>query len=39
MTDDVIFMAPSQPPFGKNEFATASEGVKNGQIDGTYDIQ
>ena len=25
MTDDVIFMAPRQPPFGKKEFAAASE--------------
>lgn len=39
MIDDVIFMVPSQPPFGKKEFAAASEGMKNHQIDGTYDIQ
>ncbi|MGO4157481.1 SgcJ/EcaC family oxidoreductase [Cupriavidus sp. YAF13] len=39
MTDDVIFMAPRQPPFGKKEFAAASEGMKNLQFDGTYDIQ
>lgn len=39
MTDDVIFMVPGQPPFGKKEFAAASEGMKNLQIHGTYDIQ
>ncbi|MHA7681590.1 SgcJ/EcaC family oxidoreductase [Cupriavidus sp. PET2-C1] len=39
MTDDVIFMVPGQPPFGKKEFAAASESMKNLQIDGSYDIQ
>lgn len=39
MTDDVIFMVAGQPPFGKKEFAAASEGMKNVQIDGAYAIQ
>ncbi|KJK22697.1 ketosteroid isomerase [Burkholderiaceae bacterium 16] len=39
MTDDVIFMVPGRPPFGKKEFAAATEGMKNVKIDGTYDIQ
>lgn len=32
-------MAPGQPPFGKKVFAAASEGMKNVQLEGTYDIQ
>jgi uncharacterized protein (TIGR02246 family) len=39
MTDDVIFMVAGQPPFGKKEFAAASEGMKNVQIEGACDIQ
>jgi uncharacterized protein (TIGR02246 family) len=39
MTDDVIFMVPGQPPFGKQAFAKASEGMKDVRIDGTSDIQ
>lgn len=37
MTDDVIFMVPGQPPFGKKAFAAASQG--NVQIEGACDIQ
>ena len=39
MTDDVIFMVPGQPPFGKQAFAKTSEGMKDVQIEGTSDIQ
>ena len=39
MTDDVIFMVPGQPPFGKQAFAKASEGMKDVRIEGTSDIQ
>jgi uncharacterized protein (TIGR02246 family) len=39
MTDDVIFMVPGRQPFGKEEFAAASEGMKNVRIEGTSDIQ
>jgi len=39
MTEDVIFMVPGQPPFGKQAFAKASEGMKDVRIEGTSDIQ
>jgi uncharacterized protein (TIGR02246 family) len=39
MTEDVIFMVPGQEPFGKQAFATASEGMKDVRIEGTSDIQ
>ena len=34
MTDDVIFMVVGAKPFGKTEFASAFEGMKNVRIDG-----
>ena len=39
MTDDVLFMVPGQPPFGKQAFAAASQGMKDVRIEGTSDIQ
>lgn len=39
MTDDVIFMVPGQAPFGKEQFAAASDGMSGMKIDGTYEIQ
>lgn len=39
MTDDVILMVPGQEPFGKEGFASRSEGLKNVRIDGTSDIR
>lgn len=39
MTDDVIFMVPGTMPFGKREFAAASEGMKNLRTEGTSEIQ
>jgi uncharacterized protein (TIGR02246 family) len=39
MTDDVIFMTPGQEPFGKKQFASASNAMSGMKIDGTYDIQ
>jgi uncharacterized protein (TIGR02246 family) len=39
MTDDVIFMVPGAPPFGKQAFAAASERMKNVQMEGTSEIQ
>jgi uncharacterized protein (TIGR02246 family) len=39
MTDDVIFMVPGQEPFGKKEFAAASEAMSGMKIDGGYEIQ
>ena len=28
MTDDVVFLTPGQPPFGKEKFAAAQEGLR-----------
>ena len=39
MADDVIFMVPSQKPFGKEVFAAASEGMKGVQLDARSEIQ
>jgi uncharacterized protein (TIGR02246 family) len=39
MTDDVIFMVPGREPFGKQEFAAASQGMKNVRMEGTSDIR
>lgn len=39
MTDDVLFLTPGQPPFGKDAFAKMSDGMKDVHIDGTSDIQ
>ncbi|HSU06969.1 MAG TPA: SgcJ/EcaC family oxidoreductase [Acetobacteraceae bacterium] len=39
MTDDVIFMAPGGKPFGKQEFAAASEAMKQLRVEGTSNIQ
>ena len=39
MTDDVIFQVPGREPFGKEEFAAASQGMKGVRIDGTSDIR
>ncbi len=39
MTDDAVFMVPGREPFGKAEFAAASQGMRSVQIDGTSDIR
>ena len=39
MTDDVIFMTPGRPPFGKTEFAADSERVKGAAIDAHAEVQ
>ncbi|WP_137392532.1 YybH family protein [Rhodoligotrophos defluvii] len=38
MTEDVVFMVPGQPPFGKEAFAAVSEGMKDLHIDGRSEI-
>jgi uncharacterized protein (TIGR02246 family) len=38
MSDDVVFMVPGRPPFGKEEFAAASKSMAGVQIDGTSEI-
>jgi len=39
MTDDVVFMVPGRPPFGKEAFAAASDGMKGVTLEGTSEIQ
>lgn len=39
MTDDVIFMVPGREPFGKEEFAAASQGMKSARMEGTSDVR
>ena len=39
MTDDVIFMTPGRPPFGKAEFAADSERMKGAAIDARADVR
>jgi uncharacterized protein (TIGR02246 family) len=39
MADDVVFLVPGQPPFGKEKFAEASRGMKDLRIDGKSDVQ
>jgi len=39
MTDDVVFMVPGQEPFGKDVFAQASAGMKDAQVEGSFDIR
>jgi uncharacterized protein (TIGR02246 family) len=38
MTDDVIFLVPGRPPFGKEAFATASASMKGVEFEGTSDV-
>ena len=39
MADDVVFMVPGRPPFGKAEFAAMSEGMNDMQIEGRSEIK
>ena len=39
MTDEVVFMVPGKDPFGKEEFAANSRGMRDHRIEGTSDIQ
>jgi uncharacterized protein (TIGR02246 family) len=38
MTDDVVFMTPGRPPFGKAEFAADSERMKDVAIDARAEV-
>ena len=38
MADDVLFLVPGQPPFGKEKYAEASRGMKDLRIDGKSDV-
>jgi uncharacterized protein (TIGR02246 family) len=39
MTDDVIFMTPGRPPFGRAEFAADAESAKGITVDARAEIQ
>jgi uncharacterized protein (TIGR02246 family) len=39
MTDDVVFMVPGREPFGKQEFAAASDAMKNVRMEGKSEIR
>ncbi len=39
MADDVIFMVPGREPFGKQEFAATSQGMKGFRLDGKAGIR
>ena len=38
MTDDVVFMTPRRPPFGKSQFAADSEGAPKVSVDAEAEI-
>jgi uncharacterized protein (TIGR02246 family) len=39
MTDDVVFLTPGRPPFGKAEFASEAERMKGAAIDASANVQ
>jgi uncharacterized protein (TIGR02246 family) len=39
MADDVVFMVPGQEPFGREQFAKTSHGMKDVRIDGKSEIK
>jgi uncharacterized protein (TIGR02246 family) len=39
MTDDIVFMTPGRPPFGKAEFAADSERMKDAAIEANAEVQ
>jgi uncharacterized protein (TIGR02246 family) len=39
MADDVVFLTPGRPPFGKKEFAAAQRGFDKFRIDATSQVQ
>ncbi|CAG4902101.1 YybH family protein [Paraburkholderia gardini] len=39
MTDDVVFMTPGHPPFGKETFAAMSTAMQNVRMEGTAEIE
>ena len=39
MADDVIFQVPGREPFGKEAFASMSEGMKGVRMEGSSDIR
>ena len=39
MTDDVVFLTPGRPAFGKEAFLAASDAMRGVSIDGTSEIE
>jgi len=39
MADDVVFLVPGQPPFGKEAFAATAQAMKGVRIDSKSDLQ
>ena len=39
MTDDVVFMVPGVPPFGKDAFAAASKSMQGAVISGSNEVR
>jgi uncharacterized protein (TIGR02246 family) len=39
MADDVVFLVPGRPPFGKEAFAAAQPGMAKFKIDGTSHVR
>jgi uncharacterized protein (TIGR02246 family) len=39
MADDVVFLVPGRPPFGKEAFAAAQPGLARFRIDGTSNVR
>jgi uncharacterized protein (TIGR02246 family) len=39
MSDDVVFLTPGQPPFGKEEFAAAQEGLRKYRIEAYSEVR
>ena len=39
MAEDVVFLVPGQPPFGKDEFAEQSRGMDGVHVEGSAEIE
>jgi uncharacterized protein (TIGR02246 family) len=39
MADDVVFLVPGRPPFGKEAFAAAQSGMKQFRFEGTSNVR
>lgn len=39
MTDDVIFLTPGRPPFGKAQFAADSASMKGAAVEGRAEVR
>jgi uncharacterized protein (TIGR02246 family) len=39
MSEDVVFMTPGRPPFGKKEFAADAQGMNNLKLQGSAEVR